>query len=92
MEKEWTEKCPVPEDQQEKPQSLALKKTNSEIKLTADETDHGPVEFKDIRNFFSFSSGLPGLVIFGIIAISCSVMQMAPTYIMSIWTELPLAE
>jgi hypothetical protein len=88
-EKEATEKCPVPEPMKE---DLAIKLKPSDVVLTSPETEHPPVSFQDWRNFFSFSSGMPGMIVFAIIAIATSVMQMAPTYVMSIWSALPLEE
>jgi ABC-type multidrug transport system fused ATPase/permease subunit len=32
------------------------------------------------------------MIFYGIIALSASIMQMAPTYVMSIWSDLPLIE
>jgi len=49
-------------------------KPKSTVKLTADEIDHPPVGFKEYRDFFAFSAGLPGMALFLVIAILASIM------------------
>ena len=61
----------------------------SEVQLTVAETDHGPVTMKDWKEFFSFSWGVPGMVLYMFISIAAAVTQMAPTYVLSVWTSLP---
>ena len=94
LEAEWTEKCPVPaavvagstavNTEADEPK----KKPEFDL-ITAEEKDHGPVTFQDYRNFFSFSIGTSAIFIYATISIACSVLQMLPTYIVTLWTSLP---
>ena len=51
---------------------LSLKK--SEVKLTVEEKNHGPVTLKDWKEFFGFSLGIPGMTLYSIISLICSII------------------
>ena len=50
----------------------SLKK--SEVKLTVEEVNHGPVTLKDWKEFFGFSLGIPGMTLYSIISLICSII------------------
>jgi len=58
--------------------------------IVAEEKIDGSIGLKDYRNMFSFSIGSSAMVIYAIISIVCSVLQLAPSYILASWTSLDL--
>lgn len=52
----------------------------------------GGVGFKDYRELFSFSLGICGIILYAFISIAASLLQLAPSYVISIWTSKELEE
>jgi predicted MPP superfamily phosphohydrolase len=76
VEKQKSESSPTKQKEIAKEVSpdLELKKEKSTVKLTTDEIDHGPVTFKDYRAFFAHSGGIPGMLLFLVVAICASLV------------------
>ena len=76
VEKQKSESSPIKliEKAKERGPELELKKVKSTVKLTADEIDHGPVTFKDYRAFFAHSGGIPGMLLFLLVAVCASLV------------------
>ena len=76
VEKQKSESSPTKliEKAKERRPELELKKVKSTVKLTADEIDHGPVTFKDYRAFFAHSGGIPGMLLFLLVAVCASLV------------------
>jgi len=52
----------------------------------------GGVGFQAYKDLFSFSMGMFGIILYALVAIIASVLQMAPSYIISTWTSKDLEE
>lgn len=47
---------------------------------------------KDYTNMFSFSIGSCAMIIYAIIAIISSILQLIPSYAIAKWTAMPFEE
>lgn len=72
-----TEAESIKQKQQSKQQNLVEEK----------EVNYGPVTWADIRNFLQHSAGVFGFSIYMLISILVAVLQLASSYVLSIWAK-----
>lgn len=61
--------------------------------MVAEQKIEGGVGLQDYLNLFSFTIlGCGGLVLYVVVSILCSLLQLVPSYALAVWTALPKDE
>lgn len=56
------------------------------------EIDYGPVKWSDVRDFLSFSAGTSGFILYLLISVIVSLLQLGCSYVLAYWAKLPFEE
>lgn len=58
----------------------------------AEKMKTGDITFQDYKNHFSFSVGTIGIYLYIFVSIVCSILQLTPSYVITLWSAMPLKE
>jgi hypothetical protein len=58
--------------------------------VVEEETLHGNIGLRDYMNLFSFSIGNAAIIIYIILAVVTSLVQLIPSYVITKWTAMDL--